>query len=179
MAKRNADRRTPAGGPASPATVTTPSDREIVITRSFAAPRRVVFDAWTKPEHVAQWWDPSRAPLAICEIDLRPDGAFRFVHQGPPESVHPFTGIYREIEPPQRLVFTTKSPSGAETVGTLIFAEHEGVTSLTMTIASESKADRDMLLRMRVDAGTIRTLDNLDEYLEATGAVAAVEGNGD
>ena len=58
------------------ATVATPSDREIVITRAFDAPRRVVFDAWTKPEHVAQWWDPSRAPLAVCEIDLRPTAHF-------------------------------------------------------------------------------------------------------
>ena len=159
----------------SGATVTTPSDREIVIMRSFAAPRRAVFDAWTKPEHVARWWDPSRTPLAICEIDLRPNGAFRFGHQRSPGSAHPFTGIYREIEPPQRLVFTTKSPSGEESVGTLIFTEHEGVTSLTMTIACQSKADRDDLLKLRVDVGTIRTLDNLDDYLEATGAVLAVE----
>ena len=65
------------------ATVTTPSDREIVITRAFDAPRTVVFDAWTKAEHVAEWWDPSRTPLAVCEIDLRPNGAFRFVNQGP------------------------------------------------------------------------------------------------
>ena len=179
MAKRNDDRRTSAVDPSGGATVTTPSDREIVITRSFAAPRGVVFDAWTKPEHVAQWWDPSRTPLATCEIDLRPNGAFRFVHQGAPGSAHSFTGIYREIEPPKRLVFTTKSPSGAKSVGTLIFAEHEGVTSLTMTIACESKADRDVLLKMRVDVGTIRTLDNLDEYLEATGAVLAVERTDD
>jgi uncharacterized protein YndB with AHSA1/START domain len=175
VAQRNDDRRTSAVNPSASATVTTPSDREIVITRSFAAPRRVVFDAWTKPEHVAQWWDPSRTPLAICEIDLRPNGAFRFVHQGPLGSAHPFTGIYREIEPPQRLVFTTKSPSGAESVGTLIFAEHQGVTSLTMTIACQSKGDRDALLKMRVDVGTIRTLDNLDDYLEATGVALAAE----
>ena len=59
------------------ASVATPSDREIVITRAFDAPRTVVFDAWTKAEHVAHWWDPSGAPLAVCEIDLRPAGAFR------------------------------------------------------------------------------------------------------
>ena len=175
MAKRNDVRRTSAVDSSGGATVTTPSDCEIVITRSFAAPRRVVFDAWTKPEHVAQWWDPSRTPLAICEIDLRPNGAFRFVHQRPAGSARPFTGIYREIEPPQRLVFATKSPSGAESVGTLIFAEHEGVTWLTMTIACQSKADRDVLLKMRVHVGTIRTLDNLDDYLEATRAALAVE----
>jgi uncharacterized protein YndB with AHSA1/START domain len=179
VAKRNDDKRPSAVNVSSRAAIATPSDREIVITRAFAAPRRAVFDAWTKPEHLAQWWDPSRRPLAICEIDLRPNGAFRFVHQGPPESAHPFTGIYREIAPPQRLVFTTKSPSGAESVGTLIFTEHEGVTSLTMTIACQSKVDRDALLKMRVDVGTMRTLDNLEEYLETTGAVVGLERTDD
>ena len=56
------------------AKVTTPSEREIVITRAFDAPRTVVFEAWTKPEHLAHWWDPSRERLASCDIDLRPNG---------------------------------------------------------------------------------------------------------
>jgi len=142
-----------------------PSEREIVITRVFDAPRMVVFDAWTMAEHVAHWWDPNRAPLAVCEIDLRPSGAFRFVNQGPDGLRYPFTGTYREIAPPARLVFTTRSPSGAESVGTLVFSEHEGKTMLTMTIECASMADRDALLKMRVDIGTARTLDNLDEYL--------------
>jgi uncharacterized protein YndB with AHSA1/START domain len=151
------------------ARIAMPSDREIVITRAFAAPRRLVFDAWTKAEHIAQWWDPNRAPLAVCEIDLRPEGAFRFVHQGPEGPGHPFAGTYREIEPPERLVFTTKAASGGESVGTLIFSEHAGGTTLTMTISCQSKADRDALLRMRVDVGTTRTLDNLEEYLDRIG----------
>jgi uncharacterized protein YndB with AHSA1/START domain len=152
------------------ATVTTPSDREIVITRTFNAPRAVVFDAWTKAKHVTQWWDPSGAPLAVCEIDLRPNGAFRFVHQGPEGVKHAFTGMYREIVAPARLVFTTQiSPSGGESVGTLVFSEHEGRTTLTMTIACQSMADRDALLKMGVDVGTTRTLDNLDEYLGTLG----------
>jgi uncharacterized protein YndB with AHSA1/START domain len=148
------------------ATVTMPSDREIVITREFDAPRILVFEAWTQPEHVAQWWDPSGAPLAECEIDLRPHGAFRFVHKGPDGPTHPFMGTYREITAPARLVFSTRvSPSGAEAIGTLVFTEREGRTTLAMTIECESKMDRDDLLRMQVDVGTTRTLDNLDEYL--------------
>jgi uncharacterized protein YndB with AHSA1/START domain len=151
------------------ATIATPSDREIVITRTFHAPLRVVFDAWTKPEHVRQWWDPSRTPLATCEIDLRPDGAFRFVHQGAAGSAHSFTGIYRDVAPPERLVFTTPSPSGAESVGTLVFSEREGRTTLTLTITCASAADRDALLEMRIDVGTARTLDNLEDYLRRIG----------
>src|SRR4051794_32440818 len=75
------------------AMVAMPSDREIVVTRVFEAPRKVVFDAWTKREHVTQWWDPNGTPLAVCEIDLRPSGAFRFVNSGPDGMKHPFAGV--------------------------------------------------------------------------------------
>jgi uncharacterized protein YndB with AHSA1/START domain len=152
------------------ATVALPSDHEIVIIRDFDAPRAAVFDAWTKPEHVRQWWDPSRVPLAVCEIDLRPAGAFRFVHQGPAGPAQAFAGTYREISAPSRLVFATRSPSGAESVGTLVFDEHRGTTTLTLTITCASRADRDELLKMRVDVGTTHTLNNLDAYLAATHA---------
>jgi uncharacterized protein YndB with AHSA1/START domain len=148
------------------AKVTIPSDHEIVITRVFDAPRAIVFEAWTKAEHVVHWWDPSGAPLSVCEIDLRPNGAFRFVNAGPEGAKYPFTGIYREIAPPERLVFTAQnSSSGA----TLIFSEHEGKTTLTMTMKCASKDERDALLKMKVDVGTSRTLDNLDEYLTSLG----------
>ena len=150
----------------SGAIVTTPSPREIVITRTFAAPRDVVFDAWTQPEHVQHWWDPSGAPLSVCEIDLRPNGAFRWVHGGAGGSQHAFAGTYREIAPPARLVFSTRmARSGGESVGTLIFVEQDGLTTLTITIECASQADRDELLQMRVDVGTARTLDNLASYL--------------
>jgi uncharacterized protein YndB with AHSA1/START domain len=148
------------------AKITTPSEREIVITRSFDAPRTLVFEAWTNAEHVAHWWDPSGAPLAACEIDLRPNGRFRFVNVGPGGAEHAFAGIYREIDPPGRLVFTTRvPPSAPESVGTLVFEEHDGRTALTMTMTCQSKTERDTLLAMRVDEGTARTLDNLDRYL--------------
>ena len=145
------------------AQVTLPSDREILIIRAFAAPRDVVFEAWTKPEHLAHWWDPSRERLASCEIDLRPNGTFRFIPRG---AKPPFIGIYRDIVPHERLVFSTVvAPSGAESIGTLIFEERDGRTILRLTIACASKADRDALLEMRVDAGTLQTLENLSEYV--------------
>ena len=150
----------------TPTEAALPSDSDIQITRSFDAPRERVFDAWTKAEQVAEWWDPSRRPLARCEIDLRPGGAFRFEHQKNADgSAHVFAGVYREITRPSRLVFTTPSPSGGASIGTLQFHEHQGVTRLVMTITCSSKADRDALLRMRVDAGTIRSLENLTEFL--------------
>jgi uncharacterized protein YndB with AHSA1/START domain len=158
-------------------TITMPSDREIVITRVFEASRKVVFDAWTKPEHVTHWWDPNRRPLAVCEIDLRPGGAFRFVSSGLDGVTHPFIGTYRDIEPPGRLVFTTRvAPSGAESVGTLVFTEHQGRTTLTLTITCQSEADRDVLLQMRVDVGTTQTLHNLAQYLAA--GISSTSGDG-
>ena len=153
----------PVMGRQDEAAVTLPSDREIVITRAFDAPRALVFEAWTRPEHVTQWWDPSGAPLEACEIDLRPGGAFRFLNAG--GMGHAFAGAYREIEPPSRLVFATRSPSGGESLGTLEFAARGERTMLTMTMRCETKADRDALLAMRVDAGTVRTLENLGRYL--------------
>jgi uncharacterized protein YndB with AHSA1/START domain len=152
------------------AKVTMPSEREIVIERVFDAPRTLVFEAWTTAEHVARWWDPSGTPLAVCEIDLRPNGAFRFVNDGPDGAKYPFTGFYREITPPARLVIGGPSPvSNGESVCTLVFSEHDGKTTLTMTFKCQSRADRDVLLQMRVDVGTTQTLDNLDEYLRAIG----------
>jgi uncharacterized protein YndB with AHSA1/START domain len=147
--------------------ITIPTDREIVITRIFDAPRAVVFEAWTNPEHVAHWWDPSGVPLAVCEIDLRPNGAFRWVHCAPDGGEgHAFTGIYQEIVPPEKLVFTVRMfPSSPEPVGTLTFTGEGKKTKLTITIECATSKDRDALLQMRIDAGTAQTLENLAAYL--------------
>ena len=145
------------------AQVTLPSDCEILIIRAFAAPREVLFEAWTNPEHLARWWDPSSERLAWCDIDLRPNGTFRFVPRG---AMPPFIGTYREIVPPERLVFSTVvAQSGEESIGTLLFEERDGCTILRLTIACASQADRDALLEMRIDAGTLQTLENLNEYV--------------
>jgi uncharacterized protein YndB with AHSA1/START domain len=147
-------------------TVTTPTDHQIVVTRTFHAPRAVVFEAWTKAEHVASWWDPSGVPLSVCEIDLRPNGAFRWVNSAHGME-HSFTGTYREITAPERLVFAVRmTPSGPDSVATLIFSEEREKTKLTMTIECNSVGDRDALLQMRIDVGTARTLENLAEYLD-------------
>jgi uncharacterized protein YndB with AHSA1/START domain len=142
-------------------TITTPGDRQIVVTRLFDAPRPVVFQAWTKAEHVAHWWDPSGVPLAVCEIDLRPNGAFRWVNRAPDGGEgHSFAGTYREIVPPEKLVF-----AGLAGIATLVFTEDGKKTKLTMTIECATSKDRDALLLMRVDAGTAQTLENLAAYL--------------
>ena len=131
------------------------TNNTIILTREFIVPRELVFEAWTHEEHVACWWDASGARLKACEIDLRPGGAFKFVHQGPPE-VPPFAGIYRKIAPPGELVFEAM---GA--IGTVILKEVDGKTLLTLSIACASAAHLDQFLQMGVDAGTSQTLDNL------------------
>ena len=134
----------------------------IVLTRTFAAPRKQVFEAWTRPEHVTCWWDPAGHPLAECEIDLRPGGAFRFVNQHSP-AAHQFAGVYREIAPPDYLVFEAM---GA--IGRVILEEISGKTHLTVRIECGSAALLEQYLKIGIDTGTAKTLDNLVAYVSAT-----------
>ena len=134
----------------------------IVMTRQFAAPRDYVFEAWTRPEHVTLWWDPTGHPLKECVIDLRPGGAFRFVNRHSPDASQ-FVGLYREISPPDYLVFEAM---GA--VGRVILEEIGGKTHLTVRIECGSAALLEQYLKMGVDAGTAKTLDNLVAYVGAT-----------
>lgn len=146
--------------------VAEPGKPTIFMKRMFAAPPPVVFAAWTKPEQVAQWWDPNGVPLAVCEIDLRLNGAFRWVNSGPDGIHHPFTGAYLEIVAPQRLKFTVQtSPSGSPSVGTIVLCEKAGQTEFTLTIECSSVEQRDQLLKFRVDVGTAHTLENLAKYV--------------
>jgi uncharacterized protein YndB with AHSA1/START domain len=133
----------------------------IVLTRILAAPRAQVFEAWTQPEHVRCWWDPAGLPLAECEIDLRPGGAFRFVNRNS-SGAYEFAGIYREIAPPDYLIFEAM---GA--IGRVILEEIGGKTRLTVRIECSSASELDHYLKMGVDAGTAKTLDNLVGYVGA------------
>lgn len=134
----------------------------IVLTRMCAASREQVFAAWTQPEHVKCWWDPTGEPLAECEIDLRPGGAFRFVtrnaygHAGG----HPFAGVYREISPPDRLVF-----EAMESIGRVILETVGGKTRLTVKIECGTAALLEQYLKMGVGDGTARAIDNLVAYV--------------
>jgi uncharacterized protein YndB with AHSA1/START domain len=137
------------------------------MSQTFDASAAEVFEAWTTAESVAQWWDPTGAPLAICEIDLRVGGVFRWINRGEIGAQHPFTGVYREISPPDRLVFDARvAPNAPQQRGTLTFEQHDGQTTLTLTIECQSVAQRDGMLAMRVEAGTARTLANLAAHLD-------------
>jgi|SRR6185369_7418973 uncharacterized protein YndB with AHSA1/START domain len=133
----------------------------IVLVRMFAAPCEQVFEAWTRPEHVACWWDPAGQPLAECEIDLRPGGAFRFVNRHS-SGAHQFAGVYREIAPPHYLVFEAMG-----TVGRIVLEQTDGKTRLSVRIECGSAAKLEQFLKMGIDAGTAKTLDNLVAYVSA------------
>jgi uncharacterized protein YndB with AHSA1/START domain len=143
-------------------TTTTTIDRAtftITFHRTFRSPREDVFDAWTRPEQLAEWWDPTGARLTACEIDLRPGGAFRFVHRdaapGPP-----FAGVYQVVERPSLLVFDAM---GAR--GTVRLEAEGGSTQMTVSIRCAGAAHLDDFVRLGVDRGTDQTLDNLVAYL--------------
>lgn len=129
----------------------------IRLTRVFDASRGQIFEAWTKPEHVACWWDAAGEPLTACEIDLRLGGAFKFVTKGHPEM--PFAGIYREITPPNHLVFEAIGATGR-----VVLRDVAGKTHMTVEIECRSSEQLDQYLKMGVDVGTSQTLDNLVAY---------------
>jgi uncharacterized protein YndB with AHSA1/START domain len=129
----------------------------IRLTRVFDASRAQIFEAWTQPEHVSCWWDATGELLAACEIDLRPGGSFKFVTKGHPEM--PFAGIYREITPPDRLVFEALGATGR-----VVLQDAAGRTHMTVEIECRSAEQLDQYLKMGVDVGTAQTLDNLVAY---------------
>ncbi|HVP44618.1 MAG TPA: SRPBCC family protein [Terriglobales bacterium] len=149
--------------------VTTPSDREIRFTRLFDAPRRLVFEAMTRPEHVRCWWGilDERHSVTVCEIDLRPGGAWRFVGRGP-HGEYAFHGVYREVLPPERLVFTEIYDPfpDAESVVTSLFTEENGKTRLTATALYPSLQVRDMVIKSGVARGAGISYDRLEDLLK-------------
>jgi uncharacterized protein YndB with AHSA1/START domain len=147
--------------------VTTPADREIVLTRLFDAPRQLVFDAMTKPEHVRRWWGvlDDKHSVSVCEIDLRVGGAWRFVGRGPKGDFPAFYGEYREIAPPERLVYTEffePFPDGGSVV-TQVLTEEGSKTRLTVTAVYPSQQVRDMVLGTGMERGAALSYDRLEE----------------
>jgi uncharacterized protein YndB with AHSA1/START domain len=125
--------------------------------RDIQASPAEVFDAWTQPAQLSQWWDPTGEKLAICEMDLRPGGSFRFVSPNHPD--RPFTGIYEEIAPPSRLIFEANGARGKVMLEQL----SEG-TRMTVEIACRSSEHLEQFVAIGVAAGTSQTLDNLQAY---------------
>ena len=148
-------------------TLSLPSDREIVLTREFDAPRELVFEAHSKAEHMRQWWGPRKYEIPLCEIDFRPGGTWRMVHRGPDGEEFGFHGEYREIVAPEKIVWTFEfeGAPGNVSVETATFEERDGKTILTASAVYDSVEARDAMLQTGMEDGAAETYDRLAEYL--------------
>jgi uncharacterized protein YndB with AHSA1/START domain len=155
--------------------VSTPSDREIVMTRRFDAPRELVFDAHTSCEHMTNWWGPRRYELSSCEMDVRPGGAWRMVHRGSDGQEFGFHGEFREVVRPERLTWTFEweGMPGHVSVETLVFTEEDGKTLITSRSLFDTVEDRDGMLESGMESGAAESYERLDEYLETLRARAS------
>ena len=147
------------------ATVTLPTDRQIVITREFDAPRHLVYKAWTTPELVKRWWHANRGKVTIAEIDLRVGGAWRYVSVSEGGMEVAFHGEYREIVPHERIVSTEVYegfPEG-EAVNTLTLTEVDGRTTLEILVQHENKDHRDGHINSGMEAGMQDAMDLMEQ----------------
>jgi uncharacterized protein YndB with AHSA1/START domain len=150
-------------------TYTTPSDREVVVTRVVSAPRRVVFEAFTNTRHVPNWLTgPEGWTMPVCEIDLRPGGTWRYVYRKDDGAEMTMQGSYREVAPPERLVWTESwGPEWPETVNTVVFTEADGLTTITITVRYPTREARDAALETGMKEGMDQSFARLDALLEA------------
>ncbi len=145
-------------------------DREIVVTRVFDAPRRLVFDAYTKPELVKTWLlGPDGWSMPVCEIDLRAGGKYRYVWKNDADGREMgMGGIYREIVAPERIVASEKFDEAwypGEAVDTIVLTEQDGKTTLTQTILYNSRETRDVVLKSPMETGMAASYDRLERVL--------------
>jgi len=150
---------------------TTPSDTEIALTRLFDAPRELVWEALTTPEHVRRWWGilDERYSVPVCEIDLRVGGTWRFVGRNHKGDIPAFYGEYKEIDRPARLVYTEifePFPDGASLV-TQLLTEEDGKTRLTVTARYDSRETRDMVIGTGMEQGAAISYDRLEDVVRA------------
>jgi uncharacterized protein YndB with AHSA1/START domain len=150
--------------------VTTPTEREIVMTRIFDAPRKRVFDAHTRPELVKRWLlGPPGWSMPVCQIDPKVGGAYRYVWRNDVDGTEMgMGGVHREIVPPERLVVTAlfdQDWTGGETLNTLVLTEQGGKTTLTNTVRYSSREARDNALRTGMEQGVAASYDRLADLV--------------
>lgn len=147
--------------------ISTPTDREVVVTRTFDAPRTLVFDAYTQPELLKRWYGAPGRSLVVCEIDLRVGGAYRFLWRGTGKSDVGMRGVHREVDRPERLVRTEtwEDWDAGEILETTVLTERAGRTTLTSTGLYPSREVRDAVLKAGLENGTRETFGKLADLL--------------
>ena len=149
--------------------VTTPSDLEIEMTRDFNAPRALVWEMFTKPEHIRQWWGCKHLELTVCEMDLRVGGEYRFEGKAPDGTLCPFKGVNHEIVYPEKIVYTEifDVDMAREHPGlvTTTFTEQDGKTTVNILVRYDSKQTRDIVLSSGMESGAAAGYDRIEELL--------------
>ncbi|WP_025620537.1 SRPBCC family protein [Salinispora cortesiana] len=148
--------------------VTTPAPTDIVLTRVFRAPRHLVFDTLTKPELLKRWFGARGWRLVECEVELRVGGSWRFVSVGPDGRKMGQGGVYREVQAPDRLVYTESYDdqwAPGEALVTAMLTERAGLTTLNTTLRYSSQEVRDLVLATPMERGMGESYDRLDEVL--------------
>ena len=135
------------------------ANNALVLKRTIATTPERLFDAWTKPEQISKWWDPSGRELVECIIELKQGGILRLVNAG--QEDHPFEGHYREIVRPEKIIFDAM---GAE--GSVLFIKDGDKTHLNVTIKCSSKEQLEQFVLRGIGTGTALSIDNLEEFLK-------------
>jgi uncharacterized protein YndB with AHSA1/START domain len=148
-------------------------EQELVLTRVFDAPRELVFNAWTDPKQVAQWWGPRGFTNPVCDLDVRPGGAIRIHMRAPDGTVYPMTGVYNEVVEPERLVFTSAALDADgnpmfEVLTTVIFAEQGGKTKQIMRARVIKTTAQAAPYIAGMEQGWTQSLERLAEFLAKT-----------
>jgi len=157
--------------------ITAHGNREILVTRLFDAPRRLVFDAYTKPELIEQWLlGPDGWSMPVCKVDLRVGGKYRYVWKSDADGREMgMGGIYREVVPPERIVVTEVFDEAwypGDAVDTIVLVEKAGQTTLTQTIRYNSPETRDAVIKSPMQKGMAASYDRLDKFLPSLGTEA-------
>jgi uncharacterized protein YndB with AHSA1/START domain len=150
------------------AVVTMPTDTQILITREFDAPRRLVYKAWTTPELIKRWWGGDRGVVTLAEVDLRVGGMWRYVMTAHGEFEVAFHGEYREIVPNELIVSTevfegVPDAEAGAVVSTATFAEKDGRTTLTVLAQHANREIRDMVINSGMEGGMQESMDHLEQ----------------
>src|SRR6266480_6255839 len=161
-------------------TVEQRANRELVITRTFDAPRETVFKMWTDPKHMARWWGPHGFTNPVCELDTRPGGAIRIDMRGPDGTVYPMTGTFQEIVKWERLVFTAEALDqrgsvALEVLNTVTFEEKNGKTTLTLHARVTKVMGEGVSYLEGMEAGWTQSLERLASCLKSKNEPLVIE----
>lgn len=147
-----------------------PGSQEVIITRIFDAPRELVWKALTDPKLIPQWWGPRRYTTTVNKMDVRPGGVWRFVQRDSTGNEYAFNGVYREIVPPKRLVYTFvfEPMPGHESLETVTLEEQNGKTKATNKVLFQTVEDRDGMLKSGMEEGAAESMDRMADLLSKT-----------